>query len=272
MQWLDAEFAGSDERLFLWIHYMEPHGPYEPPAELSDLFPRESFDAPREVPLLSDNTGRGGIPTYQQAGVPEEHRADPRDYMARYAGEVRSFDNALSDLVSALRKRGLYEQSVFVLTSDHGEALADDHGFWFSHENGASRDQLHVPLLLAWPGCDAGTTVTTPVSTIDISPTVLELLGIATPPELDGRSLFEGGSEAILSQTPRHTSLRQGRWRLSLRMGGKTELYDLPNDPSATNDVAAEHPNVVKRLRRAAAKLKERPPLSTPESRKRPGG
>lgn len=225
LDWLDA--LPGDERFFLWAHYMEPHGPYAPEPELRALFPREAFEAPHDVPLLDDDSGLGGIPRYQQRGVPPDVAQDARDYLARYAGEVRALDADLGDFLAELEERGLLAASVVVLTSDHGEALAGDAGYFFSHDNGLTQDQIHVPLLLAFPGCTAGAVHAEPVSTVDIVPTVLRLLAVEMPGEVDGVDLARVDRPAVVSQIASATAVRSGSWKLIRSAGGGAELFDL---------------------------------------------
>jgi arylsulfatase A-like enzyme len=122
----DALPAGEDGRRFLWVHYLDPHGPYVPPEETRELFPVDAFEAPRDVPFLDDQSGLGGIPLYQRAGLGTPPH-DGRDYMARYAAEVRDMDGQVARLLDGLAERGVLDRAVVAITSDHGEALAGDH-------------------------------------------------------------------------------------------------------------------------------------------------
>lgn len=257
LAWLDALPAG--ERFFLWAHYMEPHGPYAPQPEHAALFPREAFDAPRDVPLLDDDSGLGGIPRYQQRRVPPELVRDARDYLARYAGEVRALDEDLGDFLAALEERGLLSTSVVVLTADHGEALAGDAGHYFSHDNGLTQDQIHVPLLLAFPGCEGGAVHAGPVSTVDIVPTVVRLLGLELRGELDGVDLTRADRPGVVSQIASASAVRSGAWKL-VRDAGRSELFDLTRgDPGAAGEAP---PGVRRELEEFLRDVERRPPLA----------
>jgi len=97
VSWLEEM---SDSRFFLWVHYMDPHGPYVPPAEYERLFPKRAFEAAERIPMLpkGDDSGKGGIPFYQQCGMNGEF-ADGRSFLARYAAEVRVMDEKVGLLL-----------------------------------------------------------------------------------------------------------------------------------------------------------------------------
>lgn len=282
----DAALAAFDalpenaEGRFLWVHYLEPHGPYVPPADLRELFPVERFEAPRDIPFLNNQSGRGGIPVYQRKGLtPPSH--DGRDYVARYAAEVRSLDREAGRLLDGLAARGVLDRAIVVLTSDHGEALAGDHGYFFSHNNGLTEDQVHVPMVIRCPGCPFGRTVDRPVSTVDVMPTVLARLGLPGPSgvELDGIDLFgpAAGNRplAVFSQRGREVAVREGDWKLVWPHGEDPRLFDLASDPGELHDLAAQYPErraelaarVRSHLRRPAVAHAERRDYGTAKER-----
>jgi arylsulfatase len=259
LEWLDALASGA--RFFLWVHYMEPHGPYDPRPELRELFPREAFEAPRDVPLHDDNGGLGGIPRYQQKPIPTDRVRDAREYLSRYAGEVRALDADLGDFLGELDERGLLAASVVVLTADHGEALAGDAGYFFSHDNGLTQDQIHVPLLLAYPGCMPGAVHERAVSTVDVLPTVLPLLGLEATGELDGLDLLQDVEREAVSQIATATAVRSGPWTLVWSGGGEAELFDLSGgDPGVPAQEDAPR-DVRRRLQEKLREVEKRPPL-----------
>jgi arylsulfatase A-like enzyme len=121
---------------FLWVHYQDPHGPYEPPGA------SPVRDDPRETPLevLRDFSGWRGIPAYQVLpGV-----ATPSAYEWRYAQEIRYPERNVKRLVAGLDQLG--ESPAILLTADHGEAFGED-DFYFAHGHSVGLDQIRVPLL-----------------------------------------------------------------------------------------------------------------------------
>lgn len=268
------EAVRSDGRLFLWVHYMDPHGPYVPPEDDLRSFPVDAFDAPRDVPLLPEgnHSGWGGVPSYQHVVFDPPPR-DARDYLARYAGEVRAMDRQVGRLLGTLDERGVLAEAVVVLTSDHGEALAGDHGFYFSHANGLTQDQIHVPLVLRCPGCPQGRVVRRPVSTLGVVPTALQRLAVEPPEDhvLDGHELLEDGKHLAYAERRGEVTLRRGGWKAVWLRDEGTRLFEVPADPGERRDLAAAHPERLKELARALRGLRDRPIVAEPESRPRPG-
>ncbi len=146
LQWLDAR-KDPERPFFLWLHFIEPHGPYTSgePLALS-----EDDALPAALPLGEDDRGLGQIPRYQALG---EDRA-PARYRAAYRGEVRHLDQALGVLLEGLRQRGLLETATLVVTADHGESLGEG-DWWFSHGQSLAPELLRVPLLIRAPGGSA---------------------------------------------------------------------------------------------------------------------
>ncbi len=171
-----AWLAQAGERpWFLWVHYQDPHGPYETPH------PSAVADAPGELELnvLDNESGYGGIPAYQALPGLFTRRA----YRERYDEEVRYLDEHVARLLEALPA-----DTGIVLTADHGEAFGED-GYFFAHGHGIGLDQVRVPMIVRAPGATAAVRQT-PVSGIDVAPTALALAGIEAPEGFRGRSLL----------------------------------------------------------------------------------
>ncbi len=268
VEWL--EDRPRDRPFLLWLHYMDPHGPYQPPEEFLAYFRKESFEGSADIPLLpdGDHTGKGGIPFYQQYGSSEANR-DGRDYSMRYAAEVRFLDHEIGRLLDHLTAGKVLDDSLLIITSDHGEALDDDHGFYFSHANGLTEDQTHVPLLMFYRGCDGGAVVDRPVSTADILPTALELLGVAGPEHGAGEHLLGSGARIVVSQTARETTVRGGPWKMRWTGGKGWWLVNLADDPRELSNLAAAEPVQMERLRRGLTELRHLPPLAESVARKK---
>jgi len=207
--WIDAQDPSA--RLFLWVHYQEPHGPYTPP----------DFEAPPAnshglvLPMNVTSTGRGGIPRYQWLG---HGRLD--EYEARYDGEIAEVDRNLGRLLTALRDRKLLDESVVVFSADHGEAFGEEN-LYCSHGEGVDESLLRVPLLLRIPGQPAAVR-TDVVGHSDVATTVMQVLGIDSDAPFPGRSLLrDEGDRTIVAQFGQK---KRKRWR-SIRRGD-VELRD----------------------------------------------
>ncbi len=256
LRWLEQRDAGRP--FFLWTHFFDPHCPYEPPDEFA---------------ALHDEGARAGAGSnWYRLGTPERRKLvdDPREVArmhALYRGEISYVDAQLARLLGALRERGLYEDTLVVLTADHGEGLGE-HGYWFDHGTYLYDGELSVPLLVRFPrGAHGGTSVGQQVRLLDLTPTVLDVLGLEPPKGLAGASLVDTLSEREAAPRPsfavgelsgelsgydldgRLLSLRsQGHkwiwtsdhWFDSVRVPERFELYDLGQDPKETRDMAQE--------------------------------
>jgi arylsulfatase len=249
---------------FLWVHYWDPHMQYEPPADVAARFyvgDRAAGDGPR----LADDPYFERFP---RKGVIEwlGDTRDPEWPRAMYAGELHATDREVGRLLAAVEARG--DSPLVVVTADHGESLGE-HGILYGHR-GLYEPQLRVPLIVHLPGAPARRSAV-PVSTLDVAPTVSELVGVPlTDARVAGMSLAElvrGEAEPDLSdrvqvhENARNqgVAVRRGEWKLILGIQrghplftGPPELYHLGDDPEETNDVAAAHPALVAELRALA--------------------
>jgi len=151
--WLELNQEGN---FFAYLHYMDPHAPYDPPGEYRQIFPA----------LPDDDTSRA---------------------LSLYDGEIRFADNAVGELIEHLKVLGIYDRTAIIVTSDHGEAFGE-HGD-FGHGHTIYQDQLHVPLIISYPSSPSGIVVSSPVSTLDILPTLLDLIVSRPAPVGAGASL-----------------------------------------------------------------------------------
>lgn len=255
------QFEGK-RPFFLWLHYIDPHGPYRPPAEYEDLFVGEY--PVKKVPF-------DALPAYQRQhdakGAPID---DISHYIARYDREIRFFDDQLQRLLDELARRGLRDDTLLVLTSDHGESLDDDK-YLLEHGAAPYQPNASVPLVVVFPGeVPAGRVVEAPVGTIDVLPTLFELLEVPVPGFVQGESLVATWADDAApaeyvfmesgSYEPSQLSVRKGKWKLArlraprdrMQFGrSEFELYDLEADPGEEADVSAANPELVAELRAA---------------------
>ncbi|MBW2287471.1 MAG: sulfatase [Deltaproteobacteria bacterium] len=163
---------------FLYVHYMDPHSSYDPPAPFRDRFVAD-YDGPID----------GSTEQLQEIvrGELEIGPADIEHLQSLYDAEVATADAEVGRLLDHLRAIGAYEDSIVVLLSDHGEEFMD-HGSLF-HMFTLYREQIHVPLILRKPGgLGGGTRVASIIELVDVGPTVLELAGIDDAREISGAS------------------------------------------------------------------------------------
>jgi len=157
LEWIDSQ--SDDEPFFLWNHYMDTHGPYEPPGEYATLY------ADREL------SGREAQSLYQRAiDDPDSITDDERELLIDlYDAEIRYNDEQIGMFLDELRERGLLEESLVIVSADHGDAFGE-HGY-YEHPRYLHDEITHVPLFVRVP--DGPTdTVETPASTLDIVSTI----------------------------------------------------------------------------------------------------
>ena len=215
--WLTQPGQGP---FFAWMHFYDPHAPYEPP---------------------------------------EPYRTDFAGHL--YDGEIAFADAQLGRVFEWLRSSRHEEDTIVAVLADHGESLGE-HGE-ATHAVLVYESTLHVPFLLAGPGVPQGVIVPTRVTTVDVAPTLLRLLGLPLPPEIMGRDLRAAFSQR-LPPAPLYAESLFGRlncrWS-SLRSwtvddwklidGSRTELFHLDEDPAETHDRSAEEGPRVARMRAA---------------------
>ncbi|WP_396611637.1 sulfatase [Haloferax sp. S1W] len=162
LEWLDS--LDDDEPFFLWNHYMDTHGPYEPPGEYATLYTDETI------------SGRNAQSLYQRAiKDPDSITNDERQLLIDlYDAEIRYNDKRISEFLDALRERELLENSLVVFTADHGDAFGE-HGY-YEHPRYLHDEITHVPLIVRPPNGESGV-VETPASTLDIVSTIESAYG-----------------------------------------------------------------------------------------------
>lgn len=179
--WLDALLAAPRRSAFLYVHFMEAHQPYVPPADLvASVFPtgtHPDFDAV--------------ISQMKIANVFPQPPEVISTFEALYDIEVRSIDRELRRLFAALETRGFLRDSLVIVTADHGEELGE-HGI-FGHGETLFEHAIRVPLLVVTPGQTERRDVAEPVALIDLMPTVLAWAGAAMPTGLMGQPLPGAG-------------------------------------------------------------------------------
>ncbi len=243
VEWLEQE---PREPFFLFLHTYETHHPYEPEAEYLEAFDTGySGDLPDAISV-----------DFLRALNRKEFEVDEADVqhiVNTYDGEIRSMDHALGGLMAYLKEQGLYENTLIVFTSDHGEEFGE-HGRIGWHSHSLYDELLHVPLVVKFPG-DVHSGVRSPVQVrgIDIAPTILASLGIGVPDEFAGTDLAGvlAGSSPVLPAISRRDrparrtfdSIRVPGWKLY-----QGQLFDLNDDPEELWDTAFSNPTKVREL------------------------
>ena len=178
-QWMQQN---PDAKFFMFLHTYEVHAPYQPDARLMEMFDADYTGDLGDaiLPRLLININDGTV------AIDEE---DARHIVNAYDAEIRSMDLAFAQLVRAMAQEGLFENTIVVFTSDHGEEFGE-HSQMGRHSHALYDEVLRVPLIIRLPDRKfAGTVVDRQVRGIDILPTVTDLLGLEHRDQFDGSSL-----------------------------------------------------------------------------------
>lgn len=255
-----AAAARRGRPFFGFFHFWDPHTPYCPPPPFDRLFyagdERRSddhgLDALWGFSPFADYC-RGWMPGVTDRGFPR----------AQYAACVRALDQGVQRLWGLLAASGCLEDTLVVVTADHGEELGE-HGVWFDH-HGLYETNLRVPLLLWAPGrVPRGAVVADAVTLLDVVPTVLGAFGQPARPGLPGRNLLGAWAGGLPPSAPlyctectwqKKRAWLEGPFKLISALepdfhgGPDLELYDLREDAGETANLAAVRPHVVGPLR-----------------------
>jgi arylsulfatase A-like enzyme len=258
-------------KLFVWIHYSDPHTPYILPAGVQN-------------PFLDDPTYRAASAEPVPAAAAREMRLGPnrerRFYVSQYDANIGVADRAIGEVWDRLQGLGLFDDpALLVFTADHGESLGE-HDSWFEHGPTPYNNTAHVPLFLLFSDRRPAERVAAPVELIDLFPTLRELVAPATEvPGLEGASLFSGGrhafSEAGQRRKHHYRSVQEGRFKLiydpdpddlarRVALASAWQLYDLDADPGETANLllAAAPADDLRRLRAALLAWAKQPPAA----------
>jgi arylsulfatase A-like enzyme/Tfp pilus assembly protein PilF len=218
--WLDEQ---KNRPFFAWVHYFDPHQPFEPQPPFDQLYAHDLYD-----------------------------------------GEIAYADRCIGYLLGRLERSGALDRTIVVVVGDHGEGLGEHNEV--THAVLAYNSTLHVPLIVRLPPGTGpgGRVVEQRVSTVDVLPTVLDLLEVGAPDGVQGRSLVPLWNDSVRGAAPpahyaENLSPRLTHGWGELRVlfdgplkyihGPRPELFDLAVDPGETNDISAERPADVRRMK-----------------------
>jgi len=172
-----------DKRFFLWVHFIDPHMDYNPPAKFARFFDRD-YKGRNKNHFHYGKVGAERMIFDCPLSPREIQRA-----ISLHDGEIRHTDNEIGKLLSKLKEWGLFENSLIIFSADHGESLGE-HGYFSAHGDLIYNPCMHIPLLIRFPGGAVRKRISTPVSSVDLMPTILDFLGVEPPEGLDGVSLL----------------------------------------------------------------------------------
>ena len=264
--WLDSRAPGRP--FFLFVHYWDPHGPYDPP-----------------LPFGGSRTGAGTVDYDMDRLLTGDYTMTPRalaTMLTLYDGEISYVDSKIGELMERLRKDGTLDRSLVILTADHGESFGE-HDHW-EHSRVLYEDLLHVPFIVRMPEARfAGTALDDVIAQpTDILPMALSVAGLPVPEGIEGRDLTQWlgprqppgplahpphplkSAGLAFAEVDRNidwpkswgarfdrdlVSARTSRWKYIKSSTGREELYDLDRDPGELSNLAAGDADTTARLR-----------------------
>lgn len=240
--------ATGDSPWFLCASFIAPHWPYVVPEEYWEQYPPDSVSVPEvedpeaQHPAIRRLRDRLGVGDYDEETT--------RRARAAYFAAITHLDERIGRVLEVLAASGQADSTLVVYVSDHGGMLGE-HGLW--RKMNFYEESVRVPMVLRWPGViDPGRRPATPVSLVDLAPTLLSAAGAPPLAHLDGQDLLPaittpGSSRrAVFSEYLGHgvaapvAMLREGRWKLVHYHRERPQLFDLDQDPGELQDRAAD--------------------------------
>lgn len=255
------------QKFFLWLHYYDPHAPYEPPMEY-----QKEYDATTDkgdlLPIVFEDPASNWVKDkgIQRTWIPA----------ALYRGEVSYVDTEVGKVQQLLKSNSLWENTMVIVVADHGECLGE-RGYWYLH-TGLYNQTTHVPFLIRSPRLKAQK-IQSYVSAVDIVPTVLDLARLPVPQGIEGlslRPLLEGKEQKL------HNALYGHHWHnaqtfvlkppykmiVNTEEDGSPknyELYDIVRDPFEKQNILASIGQITADKIKHLADQKLRPPKDARE-------
>jgi arylsulfatase A-like enzyme len=273
-QWLDEH--ATDEDWYLHVNFWDPHTPYETPAEFGNPFADEPApEWPDEETIQEQYESYGPHSAHEPHHwghtvrhersnldrMPAEidSREDFKEWVDGYDTGTRYMDEYIGGLLSILESAGVLDETLIILTADHGESLGEQNVY--GDHQVADDKTCRVPLVVSGPGVEPGVDDGLHYN-VDLPPTLAEFAGIERPPRWDGQSFVESLRDGR-DDSREMLVLSQGAWACQrgvrfddwllirtyhdgLKDFDPVELYDLGSDPHETTNLAREHPEIAR--------------------------
>jgi arylsulfatase A-like enzyme len=260
-----SELSKREKPFMLAVGFFKPHLPFNAPKKYWDLYDRNEIQtAPfQAVPENASSMSLHDSGEFNQYKLGEEKASLEKPVSEAYAQKLRhayyaavSYTDAqVGKLISQLKKEGIYDNTIIVLWGDHGWHLGDQN-VWGKHT--CFDRALRSPLIIKTTE-KVNSRINEVVSSVDIYPTIMELVNVNMPHKTDGKSLtglIKGKSKnwknTAFSYYNNRLSVRTPRYRITEyfgESGSKIDLYDLQNDPFETKNIAADNERVIRKLK-----------------------
>jgi len=234
----------KNEKFFLWVHYMDPHEPYIPPKEYLSNF------SSREEALKFNLSVDMNNPSEEDLTILRE----------LYKGEVKYVDSCIAELINNIEDRGLLEDSLIIITADHGHAFMEHGKFGHAYDI-LYNEVIHVPLIVY--GLGGTHKINKCVQLLDLPPTVLDLLGINPPSTFIGKSLIDRLESLPIFSESAEPNLVELKYNLSKNIiscikkefklilsnfTNTMELYNIRKDPLEKKNISNIEEGIVNEL------------------------
>lgn len=231
-----SKLQNRNSPFFFYIHYKGCHFPYRPPSPYKYIYMSDDFYNKKQefIPIAKNYDG-------QDLG---DVIANPNYYISQYDGSILYIDTQIGRLLYHLKNIGLYENTLIILTADHGEMLGE-HSLYFRHTT-CYEENIKVPLIIKFPHSFVKRkTVSKQISLIDIAPTILEMLKIKKPAYMQGESLmafimpwriYHTNKVLTFNLAVASNALRCRNWKIYYN-GGSWSLYNLNRDPEEQHNL-----------------------------------
>ena len=230
--------AERNRPFFLFVNYMDAHIPYLPPEPFDSLYPGKDT----QLPFPKFRKLKGKVLQNEHAITKEQYHG----LVSQYDGGIAYADFHFGRLIAQLKELALYDNSLLIVTSDHGEAFGERS--LLEHPVSTYQSQIHVPLIIKYPNDNQNLVTNRLVSQVDLFPTILDVAGIDIPDNIDGKSLLLPEKEspaAVFSEfykstcfleayknlPDRERAILSGSHKVITSTSGKLECYDLSTDP-----------------------------------------
>lgn len=240
--------------LFMKVSFARPHSPYDPPKRYLDLYENANIPAPYVGEWAAPFAGFPNTPDAAFGDFGVEHAINSRRH---YYAAITFIDDQIGEFIKLLKEKGIYDQSLIIFTSDHGDMMGDHHHWRKTY---AYEGSSHVPMIMKWPksvksAVEKGAVLVQPVELRDILPTFLNAASLAIPSDMDGRSMLElvKQKRAVWREyidLEHATTYQESNYWCALTDGkskyiwffrtGEEQLFDISKDRSETINLAGK--------------------------------
>jgi len=248
------DYYSGEKPLFLKVSFARPHSPYDPPERYLDQY--KNADIP--APVIGDWAGEFDFETTQPSPAFGNFGAEfAIEARRHYYASISFIDDQVGEIIAALKRKGMYEHALILVTSDHGDMLGDHHHWRKTY---AYQGSAHIPFLVKWPegfdaGIERGSELLQPVELRDVLPTFLDVAGGTVPDDMDGRSVLSlirdedtpWRSHIDLEHATTYReenywcALTDGRWKyIWFFTTGEEQLFDRLSDPDERVNLASD--------------------------------